>query len=998
MSLSLGSAINCRLGNSHRHSKLLLILVAVGLLISPRALRAANTSTTTLAVSSAGSTVTSVASGSIVKLTASVIANGAPVTAGRVIFCDSVFSTFCSEIHKVGAAQLTSSGTAVLNFRPGAGTHNYTAQFLGTVTNSGSTSAAQTLSVTATNPTLTFLVAGTTGATSLTAIVSASGGSVAPTGNISLVDTSNQNLSLATSALTPVPAALGLASFSSPPTGTGPTDVAVADFNNDGIPDLAVANGGTTASPGAPLTILIGNGDGTFASGVSPTTSTTPSRVVTADFNGDGNADLAVDGGANHGVQILLGDGHGNFTAVPPFTSGGPVTMAVGDFNRDGNPDLAIVLSGSPNSVAVMLGKGDGNFIFTTPPPNTSGAFDLAVGDFDGDGFPDLAIRITGGTNPETLSIEINQQNGTFSQLVSYGLPSDNNITPPHSLVIADIDNDGKADIVASATLPDSANSSLSDFVLVSMLGTGDGHFGAPSVTRTADHTSIYAIATADFNGDGKADVAIVNDVETAIFISNGDGIFTEATTVAENPAINPANDVVTIGDFDGDGVPDLAQVNSNLNVASIYLTSRSTSSKVNFNSLTVPGTGTHNIEASYSGDSSFVGSTSTAVGVPASPISTALALTSSASSVAFGTPVVLTATLTPSQYLSLVTSGEPVTFTSGTSTLGTANLSSGAASLNVTSLPAGANNFTASYAGDSFFAAAASPSITVTVANPLPIAALAPSSLTFPSQTVGSTSVAQSITLTNTGAVPLVISGVAINGSFSQTNTCGTGVPSGQTCTFAVTFTPTADGAATGSLVISDNAAGSPQTVALSGTGASLSLTPSATSLTISAPGGSATSTIQLVGTNGFSGTVNLTCAVTFQGQGTASDPPTCLLNPAQAQVGSTAVSSTLTVSTTAASASAVPHFAWQSSGLTLATLLFFGLLPRRRWRGAVLFSLLGLAILGGMLSGCGGSSHNTTPTPPTNPGTTTGSYKVAVTATSGAITMSTTINLTVQ
>ena len=200
--------------------------------------------------------------------------------------------------------------------------------------------------------------------------------------------------------------------------------------------------------------------------------------------------------------------------------------------------------------------------------------------------------------------------------------------------------------------------------------------------------------------------------------------------------------------------------------------------------------------------------------------------------------------------------------------------------------------------------------------------------------------------------------------------------------------------------LTITDNASGSPQTVALTGGGEAVGISSTSTGLTIATAGGSATAPIQLSALDGFSGTVNLTCAVTYQGQGTPNDAPACSLSPQQAQVsGDSPAPSTLTVSTTAATASgAAPELGWKTTGTMLATLIFFGILPRRRLRGGRLLVLLCLATLVGIAGCSGGTSSGGSSTQPANSGTTTGSYKVEVTATSGTAIASTTIPLTLQ
>ena len=286
------------------------------------------------------------------------------------------------------------------------------------------------------------------------------------------------------------------------------------------------------------------------------------------------------------------------------------------------------------------------------------------------------------------------------------------------------------------------------------------------------------------------------------------------------------------------------------------------------------------------------------------------------------------------------------------------------------------------------------------------PAVTLSPTSLTFASQTDGSTSVAQTITLTNSGTAALSITSISTSGDFAETQTCGSSVATGATCAISVTFTPTATGNRTGTLTITDNASGSPQTVAMSGTGAAsgtgtpVTVSTTSTGLTVSSPGGTSTAPIQLTPAGGFTGTVNLTCSVLYQGQGSATDAPTCSFSPAQASItGSAAVSSTLTVSTTAASGSARLGGNWTSAGRILAAFLFLGLAPRRRWRGMALLALLCI-IAASALVGCGGggSAGGGGTTPPANPGTTVGNYSVTVTATSGTFTASAIIPLSVQ
>src|SRR5262249_11905738 len=136
--------------------------------------------------------------------------------------------------------------------------------------------------------------------------------------------------------------------------------LAVGDFNGDGILDLVVANSGTPPNrQDASVDVLLGNGDGSFQAAGSFPAGPYPLSVTVADFNGDGIPDLAVANLSNATVSVLLGQGNGSFGPAVGYRVGvGPQGLAVGDFNGDGIPDLAVANSGS-NTVSVLLGNGD---------------------------------------------------------------------------------------------------------------------------------------------------------------------------------------------------------------------------------------------------------------------------------------------------------------------------------------------------------------------------------------------------------------------------------------------------------------------------------------------------------------------------------------------------------------------------------------------------------------------------------------------------------------
>ena len=415
--------------------------------------------TTTLAVTSGGSTATSVSAGSVVTLTATVKSGSTAVTTGLVTFCDAT-AAFCTDIHLLGSAQLTSSGTAVFKFRPGIGSYSYKAVFVGTKTYGSGVSAASALKVSPATgsgyPTSTAIVqSGTVGNYTLAATVGGAG-PAAPTGTVSFLDSTYGGALLKTAALTPNNSGLNWLS-SLAPTGTSDsTAAAVADFNGDGIPDLAVTgytNYGTSGS----VTILLGNGDGTFTTKSTPAAGIDPISITVADFNGDGIPDLAVvnnnDGSGNGSVTILLGNGDGTFTqaANSPITVGNyPSSVVVGDFNGDGIPDLAVTNGNNSynpplGSVMILLGNGNGTFTQAASSPITVGydPVSVAVGDFNGDGILDLAVA---NEQSSTVTILLGKGNGTFAQATNSPIST----SEPNSVAVADFNEDGVPDLAVA--------------------------------------------------------------------------------------------------------------------------------------------------------------------------------------------------------------------------------------------------------------------------------------------------------------------------------------------------------------------------------------------------------------------------------------------------------------------------------------------------------------------------------------------------------------------
>ena len=302
---------------------------------------------------------------------------------------------------------------------------------------------------------------------------------------------------------------------------------AIADFNHDGILDLATLDVST-----GNVRIHAGIGNGTFGGDeivTLPTQINGDTVLLTADLNGDGLPDLIVGQGSS--VLVFLGTASGGFSSSGTYSIGSGVNLFLKDLNGDGKLDL-IAIGGS--GITVLLGNGDGTFGHsTTVVTLQGGGYSLAIADFNGDGAEDLATPVTGG-----VLILFGDGTGKF--------PTGTSFTTVESFGVAaaaDLNGDGKQDLVL-----ESGGKGL----LEVLLGNGNGTFAAPQIYVVSGSNAgpTYSLAIGDVNGDGIPDIATP---DPAVLIGKGDGTFAAPVLYPGNPFIFGVQlaDIRNIGKLD---------------------------------------------------------------------------------------------------------------------------------------------------------------------------------------------------------------------------------------------------------------------------------------------------------------------------------------------------------------------------------------------------------------------------------------------------------------
>lgn len=329
-------------------------------------------------------------------------------------------------------------------------------------------------------------------------------------------------------------------------TGETPVSVAAADFDGDSNPDLVTANDGSND-----VTVLLGNGDGTFQAAVPYAVGLRPQSVAVADLNGDALMDLVTANAARDNVSVLLGNGDGTFQTALTFGAGdSPQSVAVADFNRDLTPDL-VTANFSSNNASVLLGNGDGTFKPAVSFAASTGPTSAVTADLNGDTAPDLIVA---NQNSLSVSVLLGNGDGTFRAAVNYAVGSF-----PVDVTVADLDSDRVPDLVTSLATSDS---------LSVLLGNGNGTFRTASLFAAGDGPN--SVAAADLDGDAILDLVNANALsdDVTVLLGNGDGTFQPA--VSFSVGVFPRS--AAVADFDDNSVPDVVAANALGNSVTVIL------------------------------------------------------------------------------------------------------------------------------------------------------------------------------------------------------------------------------------------------------------------------------------------------------------------------------------------------------------------------------------------------------------------------------------------
>ena len=327
--------------------------------------------------------------------------------------------------------------------------------------------------------------------------------------------------------------------------------LAVADLNEDGQPDIAVNRTGNQ------IEVRLGQGDGTFTT-LGSFASSYAWRLATGDFNGDGHTDIAtLDDDA---VGLLLGQGDGTLVAVAGTPIGSLLGWAVADLDGNGTDDL--VVSQFAGQVEVLLGQVSGGLVLSGSFPTAAYPIAVAAADMNGDGLPDL---LTANHEDGSVGVLLGLGGGSFAPSLLFAATPE-----PLSILVDDLDGDGDQDVA----VPNDDDAAHMGLVSV-LLGDGNGALSAPQPVHGCFLPSkLYA---GDFDEDGRKDLLTINTSASSfnsarsvsVLRGHGDGSFSGNVTF---PLEEGHPDAIVAGDFDLDGLPDLAALGSGLDALVVHL------------------------------------------------------------------------------------------------------------------------------------------------------------------------------------------------------------------------------------------------------------------------------------------------------------------------------------------------------------------------------------------------------------------------------------------
>ncbi|HEY0545626.1 MAG TPA: VCBS repeat-containing protein [Pyrinomonadaceae bacterium] len=329
-----------------------------------------------------------------------------------------------------------------------------------------------------------------------------------------------------------------------------PASIATGDFNNDGFADAMVPVGNSNLSLSNPLFRFLGGANGLSLTGFDSIIRN-PSDTAVTDFNGDGKLDLIVTTGGM--IQTLAGQGNGSFNPVATYNVTGS-SLATGDFNADGKPDIATAVqqSGIPGRVSILNGFGTGTYAAPVDTPTGDDPRDIKAADFNGDGKLDLITA----NSTNGVSVLLNNGTGSFSFPTHFAT----GLNLPSAIAVGDFNNDAKLDVaVANWAFGGVAYNPPS---LAVLLGNGTGGFGAATTFDLG--INFRDMLAGDFTGDGKVDLAGINDIQipntsvnpgtVVLLAGNGAGSFSVVSTNAGGYSERS----IGAGDFNNDGRLDL--------------------------------------------------------------------------------------------------------------------------------------------------------------------------------------------------------------------------------------------------------------------------------------------------------------------------------------------------------------------------------------------------------------------------------------------------------